>query len=269
MSLGSLTACGNMLQGGKTQSQTPAPKVDMNDSFDPSVLDSALAPAKGLQLTGLFSQKLDNQDDRIERIEVAVQRIRDDFDEVQPAFKRLSAIEGEIGDLVVQLKTLIDEPDPIDPNEQDDTAPEVVAAPQNAAPAAAPVVASTKPPDIPKASSPPAFAAGDKSIHKIRVVEHQGKTRIVLDSPHKNNYTLDYDPDENLVILSTSASRVKTPVQKIVQGSSAIKDAEILEQGGAVNLVLSLSKGSSISKGQRIKPSAANPYHRYYFDILY
>ena len=69
--------------------------------------------AKGTN-TALFSQKISNEADRIERLENAVQELRNDFDSISPAIVRLVAIESDIQNLIKQLDVLTGNTSPSD-----------------------------------------------------------------------------------------------------------------------------------------------------------
>lgn len=61
--------------------------------------------AKGAN-TALFSTRLDSEVQRLDRLENAVQELRNDFDAMAPAIVRLVAIEKDIQNLVSQLEVL-------------------------------------------------------------------------------------------------------------------------------------------------------------------
>ena len=82
-------------------------------SVDKSAAQSAAAngfetEAKGLVRTRLFDTNAGSDDERFERLEAAVQALRDDYDTTAPAVNRLMAIEQEIQGLVEQLQVLVD-----------------------------------------------------------------------------------------------------------------------------------------------------------------
>jgi len=56
----------------------------------------------------LFSEPLSDEADRFDRVENAVQDIRDEFDKMSPSINRLISIESDIRELHDQLKILID-----------------------------------------------------------------------------------------------------------------------------------------------------------------
>lgn len=65
-----------------------------------------LAP-RGVNASQLFAEKLSDPDDRMARLETAVQEMRNDFDSMAPAIVRLVAVEKDIQELVGQLENLV------------------------------------------------------------------------------------------------------------------------------------------------------------------
>ncbi len=72
-----------------------------------STANSDLQPSMGLNTKRLFSESLGNENARLDRLEAAVQAMRDDFDTLTPSISRLIAVESDIQELVNQLNTLV------------------------------------------------------------------------------------------------------------------------------------------------------------------
>lgn len=83
----------------------PAPLGSTGTAKDANGLP-VLAP-RGVNASQLFAQKLSDPDDRIDRLETAVQEMRNDFDAMAPSIVRLVAVEKDIQELVTQLETLV------------------------------------------------------------------------------------------------------------------------------------------------------------------
>lgn len=66
-----------------------------------------MKPALGVKTNMLFTESMRDPDDRFERLENAVQEMRNDYDAMLPSVLRLVAIEKDINELVVQLDTLL------------------------------------------------------------------------------------------------------------------------------------------------------------------
>ena len=77
----------------------------------PSPVDTlrAFAPPTGLKTTRLFDVPVTDKDARIQRLEMTVQSIKDDFDTVTPTIVRLAAVEKDMKGLIGQLEELVKE----------------------------------------------------------------------------------------------------------------------------------------------------------------
>lgn len=225
-----------------------------------SVTRGSLQGSSGLNNTQLFSERLRDEDDRLDRLEEVVQDFRNDFDAVMPAINRLTAIEKDIQQLVGQLKTLLEKP--IVPMAETTPMVEAEERPQ-------PIVEKAKP--VKSASSPKkqATTSSAADIGNIRISDHSNKTRIVFDSRSNISYSVNYDDVENLVLVETSAKDVGVNLgalarkSKHVQAVSSTKSAN-----GNVTIVISLKNANDISKGTLIKPNKDSANYRYFFDIF-
>jgi hypothetical protein len=65
----------------------------------------AIAPPQGIKYTKLFTEPLASPDDRLARLENAVQMMRDDLDTALPTVVRLAAVESDMKDLIAQLES--------------------------------------------------------------------------------------------------------------------------------------------------------------------
>lgn len=273
--------------------------------------------------TALFSERMSDEADRLDRLENAVQELRNDFDAVTPAIARLVAIESDIQNLIQQLETLtgdsmpaadvppieesaLDEPmDPADDNvpslppiATDGSIPPIStnrsAAPQNilpdeaamsdeafdqviaetASPQPAPIAqeqaavstGSPNPAGEPSApaggaqASPAAVAgttaqtapapsvASGVSVMDIRIGEHPGKTRIVLDVSGQSPFTADLDNQEKILVVEIPQAGWSAALQQTLSASPLISSYRIerLDNGGTM-LILQLKKAASVS----------------------
>lgn len=224
-----------------------------------SVTRGSLQGSSGLKNKQLFSERLRDEDDRLDRLEEVVQDFRNDFDAVMPAINRLTAIEKDIQQLVGQLKTLLEKP----------VVPMAGTTPMmEADERAQPIIEKTRPNR--SATTPkkqPVTSSAD--IGNIRISDNGNKTRIVFDSRSNVSYSVNYDDVENLVLVETSAKDVGVNLgalarkSKRVQAVSSTKGAN-----GNVTIVISLKNANDISKGTLIKPNKDSANYRYFFDIF-
>lgn len=248
---------------------------------DEDIVNSKLAPPKGFVSKNLFSSEL-STDNRLDRLENVVQQLHDSLSGHMPAIQNISEIDGEIQDLIEQLKTLVNEP-----------APAVVARPpvavmqQDLAPASPPVAPAVKAPTpitkkvemkpVLEAPSAPTTAAtgapkpvpvtGGATIQNIRISQGGGKTRVVFDSNKMIDYTVDYDPGENLLLVSANGVNVSANLASAVKKSNKITSITQNTDSGTMTLIFSLNGASEIGKGTLLKPNKDSNLYRYFFDI--
>lgn len=247
--------------------------------------------------TALFATKISDENERMSRLENAVQELRNDFDAVSPAIARLVSIEGDIQGLVSQLEVMTGKnPDgsvaPIDENQLSVTEP-VQPAPVPAPPsadaatdqqttsmdsersgvdapmqiqpqvpaqetAAAPVSGTPAPetaPAPPTASVTPPVAAqaapaasASIAVQAIRIGEHPGKVRIVLDVKGKTTFTADLDNQEKILVVELPKAAWNAAAQQSYNGNPVLASysTEALSNGGT-RVIIKLKAGTSIA----------------------
>lgn len=108
-------------EGSTRRGKAPAPATAISGaqrvssiSAAPSPMDTfrALAKPQGMRFTTLFAEPIGDTDARLNRVEDAVQSLRNDFDTVVPSMVRLVAIEKDMKELVTQLQSLTGGPAP-------------------------------------------------------------------------------------------------------------------------------------------------------------
>lgn len=269
----SLTACGFLDDGPRSSSGGPSGQnrpLEVNDD----IFSARLASPRGLNDRSLFNEDLGTSA-RLDRLENVVQQIYVTLDDQLPAIERVSEIDSEIEELIVQLRTLVDEPAP----PQRLTQMSAGAAAQQAfnqmatpppAPADAPPAAPVAPPPARpapavQAPAPPPGPPG--RIHDIRVSQNGERTRVVFDSNGPINYDLDYDESERLIIVTAPGASVTQSFERVASRSSLINTVQATESAGGVDIVIALEAAAKISDPTMIKPNRDNASHRYYFDI--
>lgn len=236
--------------------------------------------AKGTN-TALFSAQMSNEVDRLERLENAVQELRNDFDAMAPAIVRLVSIEKDLQNLIGQLDMLtsgeaaaavppIEEtalleaeavqptsvplpPIPADaaPAQATDmpaplTPPVPQAAPQASAPPVAPVPVPAPAPAPTPAASPAAKTAA-AAVTAIRIGQHPGKVRIVLDLKGKSSYTADLDNAEKILVVELPEASWSAAAQQNFGGNPVIASytTEAMSDGGT-RLIIQVKSSTSI-----------------------
>ena len=225
--------------------------------------------AKGLNLepqTTLFSESIRDSDERFDRLEEAVQEIRNEFDSIKPAISRLVATEEDIQDLLAQLKTLLAE----------DTAipaaavppPVVTSAPTPITPAVTPDN-SAKTVAVKKTVTTTTTKAAQPSIGQahIRAADHADKTRIVLESPSKRSYAVNFDSGEQLILIESSFKPSLDNLSRIKRHSKRILDINVEDNDdGNYLIIIAMQNINSISSGVHLSPNSDNGNYRFFFD---
>ncbi|NQZ14284.1 MAG: hypothetical protein HRT94_05620 [Alphaproteobacteria bacterium] len=187
---------------------------------------------RGLQTGSLFSDKVTNDDARFERLESAVNQLHTDFMSMKPAIEHLITIEKDIQNLMRQLQIVIN-------NEKQSGTP------------------------IIKTSS----IASDISITKMRVADHDDKTRLVLETSHNVSYTLSLDPVTNEILISFDKGHTLFNTSGLGQKSNLIDHVSSVENGKGSRITIKLTKPSTVLRQGRLGPSADKQYHRIFIDL--
>jgi hypothetical protein len=268
---------------------------------------NGLQPPRGINAKRLFSESIRDEDKRFERLETAVQSIRDDFDTMAPSIRRLEAVEGDIQELVGQLETLLKNegatPAPVeeiqteqlnnDPaaikdamgvadqyvgqTAQATAPPAALVAPTLKAPALQQPAQNpmTAPPPLPKTTPPPPpenpVAQTDGaplSLANIRMSDTGGKTRIVIETRGKLDYAADLDNDEKILTLMFDRGSLGFDPSNASTRSKLIKSVSGTPQdGGGFVLAFTLNKSTNIAGRGAIAPNADNPNNRIFIDL--
>ncbi len=261
---------------------TPLRPGQTNTQYMPNGLP-ALKPMRGINADTLFTENIKNTGDRFNRVENAVVDLRKEFDTYKPSIVRLAAVESDIQNLIKELEVLLQETPAsqppqmlVEPSEhqlqvtqlapQQITPPEpqkIVQVPQH--------IEKEKPPEKkspPKKASPPPSHDGVVALN-LRVGEHADKSRIVFDTNHRTNFSIDLDNDEKLIIIELPKARWIDGSSKTFKGSKLLESYSIepLNNGTGTMIVLSLKKTTKILREKRLSPDSENAYHRIYFDL--
>lgn len=263
-----------------------------------SVGSPSIEAAKGLNTQKLFAEKIRDDDDRMARLEAAVQKMRDELDAIKPSITRLMSVEGDIHQLIDGLNQVVNNggaPDEISAAQlqNDDAAinraldvpandqPVRIFPPQEATPlpAAPPPVVAATPPTPPAALAPPPLppaATAEQSpasgmmqprVMSLRMADDGSKTRIVLETSTEMSYTADLDNSEHILTLlfntGSSADLSAFPIRsKLVKSATATPQVN----GGFV-IAFTLNGDSKILNEGKIGPGAENARHRLYIDL--
>lgn len=198
------------------------------------------------QNKNLFGKNLRSDRDRLGRLERAVQSMRHDFDKVSPSIRRLMAIEADIQNLIGELKKLTDSPTLTDLSTPY-TAPPPKVAPQKMAPTPQHVAKPYK-----AKAMTPAYN-GQASVYKVRIGEHTGKTRIVLDVNAQTSFNVDIDNNERIMTIDLPNTAWGTAISKYFRNSPYISSYSVENTGNGSLLIFQLKKQSRISYKDNLK----------------
>ncbi|MEM6781668.1 MAG: hypothetical protein AAF569_07375 [Pseudomonadota bacterium] len=248
-----LSSCGFSFGDDKpSETKTSAPALStppvVNDR--PGNALSQMQPAKGVN-TNLFGEKLRSDDDRLDRLEGAVQNLRNDFDNMAPAITRLTSVEGDLQELITQLETLLEQeaatpaPAPVVQRPQPVPAqPPAMKPPTQLEPVASRPQPIPDPPDAPK----PASAPPGQSVIGLRVGEHPDKTRIVMDATGQPTFSFDLDNAERIFIVELPGTSWSAATQKNFSSSPLLQSyrTDTLGSGGT-RLIMQLKKDAEVT----------------------
>jgi len=225
----------------------------------------ALQP-KGVNVNTLFDEELSDTDRRFDRLEYAVLGLRQEFESFKPAIVRLVAVEADIQDLIKQLDMLL-RSEPTAPPAPLTPPPSQLSPADQAAPST-PKVATNKQPAKPISPKPPPAKSGEPVVHALRVGQHTGKTRLVIDASEKTAYSVELDNQENLLIIEMPDARWNASKQKSFARSPLLKSysVEDMNDGKGSRVILSLKKSTQVIKEQALPPGP-NPNYRIFLDL--
>lgn len=217
--------------------------------FESVLADDDISPPNGPSNSNLFGQNLRGDDARLDRLERAVQDMRNDFDGVRPSIDRLISIEQDIQDLIAQLETLtVSDPAPAPAI----AAPQSLQAPQtknNLMPTAEKMSAPKE-----KAMATPPVTDGVASVYNVRIGTHPGKTRMVLDVNTKTPFTADLDNGEKILVIELPNANWTAAMNKSVNNPIiASYSVEKKDDAPGSMMIVQLKKGTSISYQQSLK----------------
>lgn len=236
----------------------------------------ALQPARGMNVENLFAENITDTNQRFQRVENAVTELRKELDSVMPSIVRLVAVEKDMSELVKQLQTLLrNEP----PTEQTPaTMMPAMGAPQAMMPDASgterprPAMAdqATAPPQqaVPVSQSAtraqPAQKAqqisGKNTVKKLRIGEHPGKTRMVLDVNGPAQYSYDLDNNENLLVIELPDSGWAGKQSWSSSKAPLMSSYTVQPSGNGSRVIIQLKKPVRVIYEDVLKPNGTPDY---------
>ena len=212
----------------------------------------------------MFSKSLRSDAERLDRLERAVQDMRHEFDLVKPSIKRLMAVEGDIQSLITELQKLSENPSIATPPKRPIVTPPVSGS-KRTIKRPANIVRKTK--KSLQTQSPPPIQNGRANIYGIRIGEHPGKTRIVMDSNTKTSFSTDIDNNEKIMIIELSRADWTAKTAQSFSKSPFISSFKVEPSGDGQLVIFQLKRNASI--GYKADISALNKSgRRFVIDLI-
>ena len=220
----------------------------------------ALQP-KGVNVGNLFAENISDTNSRFTRLENAVSDLRREFETFKPSIVRLVAVESDIQDLIKQLDVLLRNEPPAQP------VPMAAQPPTPLSPADQAAPPSPKPQPPPPQSNY-SSSSGGPVVKSLRIGQHSGKVRLVMDASSQTPYTVDLDNQENLLVVELPEARWTGAMQQSFSRSALLNSysVEPINNGNGSRVILSLKKSTQILKEQALPPGT-NPNYRIFMDL--
>jgi hypothetical protein len=238
----------------------PATKSDGFGSDPQVILKGETDQMMGLKTNTLFSEKLSNDDARFDRLENTVGTIHQDLAELKPSIKRLVSVERDLQDLMMQLDALLNEKH-ITPRRME---PAEITPPQTTTNITAKPVKTVQQ----QARKPlPQIDSSKATIQSLRLADHAGKTRLVIETTQNMKYSASLDQNENLLILSFDKGDIAFDPSDLSKKSKLVNAVTTTSEGNGLLIIIELAKTSDLIQQGRIKPNKDSAYHRIFIDL--
>lgn len=258
-------------------------------------MQSALQPARGMNVSpdALFAEDIQDPMARIKRAEAAIVDLRRDMNALQAPIAQTTAAPltpqdqvpppaptMEAGTAAPQsLSPIVNQPTAPTPNTHPNTHPSTPAItttaapiPPTKAPVIAPVMAPVMDEPVVKATAPvqsKIAAPSGPVISAMRIGEHAGMTRLVLDAGSAVKFTTDLDNSEDLLLVELPGMKW-TAAKSGASSSPAIKSwsTQSMDNGtDGTRLVIVLRQDVSIADKSLIAPDANAAHYRAVIDL--
>ena len=121
-----------------------------------------------------------------------------------------------------------------------------------------------------KPRTPQRFAtsvqAGQNGLLNIRLGEHRGKTRIVLDTAKKSDIRYDLDKGENILVVELPGQSANGLSSKSFPKSRLIKGYDVQQNGDMTLVIFMFKKATNILEMMQL-PGKGSAAHRIVFDM--
>lgn len=232
--------------------KAPPPPPATKVMSGPAASITAAPPSEavlGYNTKNIFGTNLRSDSERLDRLERAVQDMRNEFDTVRPSIKRLMAVEADIQNVLGELKKLTNEQSMVAPQPMrnaNNNRPQIITPQSNVQPIRPPKAVSA-PKKTYQKKSPPPVSGGKASVYDVRVGEHPGKSRIVLDVNTKTGFNVDIDNNEKIMIVELPDADWSTSMSRSFGRSPIISSYAVEPSGNGHMLIFQLKKAANIT----------------------
>lgn len=269
-----LTACGGShgTPGGKTVAPQPPVSHVVAAEQAPVVLtsidetsDPVLVP-----LNAPLPQALSSED-RLARLEQAVASLRTDYETIMPAFAQLNVTNTRVQALLDQIEAeRTGAPVPVRESKvpvTTTTVTKITSSPSDTLKVVETETVKTVINPVPDAA-PVAVATSQGKVQAVRVGEHPGKTRVVVDLAGAGRIAPSYDLDnaEHLLVIDLPGVSAQDVAASLPKASGIVAGMTTSETASGSNLVIQLSKNAKVLLKEYVKAEGKQPA-KLVFDI--
>ena len=263
-----VSGCGNYRPAGFEKKASKSPTLKGENLY----LEEKRLGTGGFNPKNIFGKNLKSDDERLDRLERAVQDMRNEFDSTKPSIARLTALEGEIQTLIGELQTLnqegslpIMQPPPVKVMPHiPQPAPEPMIMP-SPMPAPTSIIHTQHAPVImaePKTSyqrkSVPPLSNGQASVYDLRIGEHPGRTRLVMDTNGKTGFSVDVDNSENIAVIDLPQAGWTASTSRALAKSNFISSYSVQPSGNGHILILQLKRNAQVTYKDDLAGTSGN-----------
>jgi hypothetical protein len=109
---------------------------------------------------------------------------------------------------------------------------------------------------------------GALTVSGLRVGDHPGKTRLVLDLNGSSKFTADLDPAENILVIELPGAGWSAAAQKSFGNHPLLKAYSTQSANGSTRLVIELKKAAKLGMKTAMAPNATYANHRIVLDLV-
>jgi len=191
---------------------------------------------------------------RVLRLEQEMEGLKSDFKKLLPPLSNLIVSDKELDKTIEQIET----------RQQTADSTPVNTAGLYKKPVHKPEMEKAM--KVRKASAPPPKSGGPLAVSAVRVGEHPGKTRMVLDTTGTPKFTYDLDNTEHLLVINLPGSGWSAATQKTFKSHPLIQSYTAQDSGNGTSLVIELKKSARVVYSSTMAPNHVHG-HRVVFDV--